>query len=190
MERPPLFVALLDGMACLRHTLDEETARRVQDFATAKAREEMEQAAYQAMEALIYNLNTMHNRTGAQIPFSSNNYDTNTSSEGRMMIRCILRATQAGLEDGETPIFPIQIFRMKEGGDYNHGNPNYDLFRLAYAVSARRLFPNFSFQDAPFNLQYYRSERSETEIASWAAVQGASPTFTTGRGKSLMAGVT
>jgi ribonucleoside-triphosphate reductase len=117
------------------------------------------------MEALIHNLNTMHSRAGAQIPFSSINYGTDTSPEGRMLIRNILLATEAGLGDGETPIFPIQIFRVKEGINYNEGEPNYDLFKLACRVSSRRLFPNFSFQDAPFNLQYYRPERPETEIA-------------------------
>jgi ribonucleoside-triphosphate reductase len=74
-------------------------------------------------------------------------------------------ATEAGLGYGETPIFPIQIFKVKEGVNYNPGEPNYDLFKLACRVSAKRLFPNFSFIDAPFNLQYYKPGRPETEIA-------------------------
>ncbi|MDR1279004.1 MAG: anaerobic ribonucleoside triphosphate reductase [Treponema sp.] len=145
--------------------LDNETIRRIQDFVLIETLEETEKSTYQAMEALIHNLNTMHSRAGAQIPFSSINYGTDTSPEGRMVIRTILQATEAGLGDGETPIFPIQIFRVKEGINYNPEDPNYDLFRLACRTSAKRLFPNFSFQDAPFNLQYYRPEKPETEIA-------------------------
>ena len=120
---------------------------------------------YQAMEGLIHNLNTMHSRAGAQVPFSSLNYGTCTSWEGRLAIEQLLKATDAGLGHGETPIFPIQIFRVKEGVNYNPGDPNYDLFRLAIRVSAKRLFPNFSFVDAPFNLQYYKPGHHETEIA-------------------------
>ena len=117
------------------------------------------------MESLIHNLNTMHSRAGAQTPFSSINYGMDTSPEGRMAIRNILLAEDAGLGHGETPIFPIQIFRVKSGVNLNEGEPNYDLFRLACRCSAKRLFPNFSFQDAPFNLQYYKEGHPETEIA-------------------------
>ena len=125
---------------------------------------ETNQETYQAMESLIHNLNTMNSRAGAQVPFSSLNYGMDTSPEGRMAMRNVLLATEAGLGDGETPIFPIQIFRVKEGFNYNKEDPNYDLFRLACRVSAKRLFPNFSFLDAPFNLQYYKGT-PETEIA-------------------------
>ena len=117
------------------------------------------------MEALVHNLNTMHSRAGAQIPFSSINYGTDTSPEGRMVIRNVLLATEAGLGNGETPIFPIHIFKVKEGVNFNEGEPNYDLFKLACRVSAKRLFPNFSFIDAPFNLPYYKPGHPETEIA-------------------------
>ena len=117
------------------------------------------------MEALIHNLNTMHSRAGAQVPFSSLNYGTDTSQEGRLVMKCIMEATEAGLGNGETPIFPIQIFKVKEGVSYNPQDPNYDLFKLACKVSAKRLFPNFSFLDAPFNLQYYRPGQPETECA-------------------------
>ena len=117
------------------------------------------------MEALIHNLNTMHSRAGAQTPFSSVNYGTDTTPEGRMVIKNVLLATEQGLGHGETPIFPVQIFRVKEGVNYNPGDPNYDLFRLAMRCSAKRLFPNFSFIDAPFNLQYYKPGHPETEIA-------------------------
>ena len=116
------------------------------------------------MEALIHNLNTMHSRAGAQTPFSSINYGMDTSAEGRMVIKNILLATEAGLGSGETPIFPVQIFRVKEGVNYNPGDPNYDLFKLAMRCSAKRLFPNFSFLDAPYNLQYYKGT-PETEIS-------------------------
>ena len=120
---------------------------------------------YQAMEGLIHNLNTMHSRAGAQVPFSSINYGMDTSWAGRLAIEQLLKATEAGLGNGETPIFPIQIFRVKEGVNYNPGDPNYDLFKHALKCSAKRLFPNFSFQDAPFNLQYYKPGHPETEIA-------------------------
>lgn len=127
--------------------------------------EETKEETLQAMESLIHNLNTMHSRAGAQIPFSSINYGTDTSKEGRLAIECILKATERGLGKGETPIFPIQIFRVKEGINYNKTDPNYDLFKLACKVSAKRLFPNFSFQDATFNLQYYKEGQQETEIS-------------------------
>ena len=117
------------------------------------------------MEALVHNLNTMNSRAGAQTPFSSINYGTDTSIEGRMVIKNILLATEAGLGNGETPIFPIHIFKVKEGVNYNQGDPNYDLFKLACRVSAKRLFPNFSFIDAPYNLQYYKEGNPDTEIA-------------------------
>ncbi len=120
---------------------------------------------YQAMEGFIHNLNTMHSRAGAQVPFSSINYGTDTSWEGRLAIEQLLLATEAGLGHGETPIFPIQIFRVKEGVNYKPDDPNYDLFKLAMKVSAKRLFPNFAFIDAPFNLQYYKPGHPETEVA-------------------------
>ncbi|MBE6569698.1 MAG: anaerobic ribonucleoside triphosphate reductase [Ruminococcaceae bacterium] len=126
---------------------------------------EIERSTYQAMEALIHNLNTMHSRAGAQVPFSSLNYGTDTSPEGRLVMRSILMATDAGLGHGETPIFPIQIFKIKEGVNYNPGDPNYDLFQLACRVSAKRLFPNFSFLDAPFNAQFYKEGDVSTEVA-------------------------
>lgn len=120
---------------------------------------------YQAMEALIHNLNTMNSRAGAQVPFSSVNYGTDTTPEGRMVIKNILLATEAGLGNGETPIFPVQIFKVKDGINFNEGEPNYDLFKLAIRSSAKRLFPNFSFIDAPFNLKYYKEGDYNTEVA-------------------------
>lgn len=120
---------------------------------------------YQAMEALIHNLNTMNSRAGAQVPFSSINYGTDVSAEGRMVMKNLLQATQAGLGNGETSIFPVQIFKVKSGVNFNPEDPNYDLFKLAMVTSAKRLFPNFSFIDAPFNLQYYKDGDYNTEVA-------------------------
>ncbi len=137
----------------------------LQDEAEKIAEAETERATYQAMEALIHNLNTMNSRAGAQNPFSSINYGTDTSPEGRMVSRNVMLATESGLGNGETPIFPIHIFKVKEGVNYNEGDPNYDLFKLAIRVSAKRMFPNFSFIDAPFNLQYYKEGDYNTEIA-------------------------
>ncbi len=135
--------------------------RRALEFALA----ETDRSTYQAMEAFIHNLNTMNSRAGAQVPFSSVNYGTDCSPEARMVIRNLLLATKAGLGNGETPIFPVQIFKVKEGVNYNPGDPNYDLFKLAMETSAMRLFPNFSFIDAPFNLTYYKPGDYNTEIA-------------------------
>ncbi len=144
---------------------DEETVTKAQAFAREQAIKETDRATYQAMEAFLHNLNTMNSRAGAQTPFSSINYGTDTSAEGQMLIRNLLLATEAGLGRGETPIFPIQIFRVKEGVNFNPGDPNYDLFKLACRVSAKRLFPNFSFVDAPFNADFYEPGRPETEVA-------------------------
>ena len=120
---------------------------------------------YQAMEALIHNLNTMNSRAGAQVPFSSVNFGTDTTPEGRMVIKNFLLATEAGLGNGETPIFPVSIFKVKEGINFNEGDPNYDLFKLAVRCSAKRLFPNFSFLDAPFNKTFYRKGDYNSEVA-------------------------
>ena len=143
----------------------QELAERIQNFTRKYAVRETDRICYQAMEALVHNLNTMHSRAGAQIPFSSLNYGTDTSAEGRMVVKNLLLATEAGLGNGETPIFPIQIFKVKEGINYNPEDPNYDLFQLSCRVSAKRLFPNFSFLDAPYNIQYYKEGRPETEAA-------------------------
>ena len=157
--RSALLRALTDKLG------DDALAARMLDFAQEHAVKETTRATYQAMEALIHNLNTMNSRAGAQVPFSSINYGTDTSPEGRLVMQQVLLATDAGLGRGETPIFPIQIFRVKEGVNYNPGDPNYDLFKLAMRVSAKRLFPNFSFIDAPYNLQYYKPGHPETEVA-------------------------
>lgn len=142
-----------------------EEAERAVRYAKETAWRDTDKATYQAMEALVHNLNTMNSRAGAQVPFSSLNYGTDTSEQGRMAVRNLLLATEEGLGDGETPIFPVQIFKVKEGVNYNEGDPNYDLFKLAMRVSAKRLFPNFSFIDAPFNLQYYKPGDYDSEVS-------------------------
>ena len=142
--------------------ISADDIERLRTFAQRRAVSETDRATYQAMEALIHNLNTMNSRAGAQVPFSSINYGMDTSPEARMAIRNLLLTTEAGLGNGETPIFPIQIFRVKEGVNYNPDDPNYDLFKLAIRTSAKRLFPNFSFQDAPYNLKYYKEGHPET----------------------------
>ncbi len=144
---------------------DAPIAEKCVKFARKYAVKETRKATYQAMEALVHNLNTMHSRAGAQIPFSSLNYGTDISAEGRLVTENLLLATESGLGNGETSIFPIHIFKVKEGVNFNEGEPNYDLFRLACRVSAKRMFPNFSFIDAPFNLQYYKPGHPETEAS-------------------------
>ena len=161
---------------------------RVPEFAWNKTVEQTDQA----MEALVHNLNTMHSRAGAQVPFSSLNYGTDTSRWGRQVIYSLLKATHRGMGNGETPIFPVQIFKIKEGVNYNPEDPNYDLFQLAMRVSAERLFPNFSFMDSPYNAQYLKRDEDghidpDTEVAYMgcrtrvmANVNG--PETTSGRG--------
>ena len=144
---------------------DEKLAQSIQEYTKKLTFKETDRATYQAMEALVHNLNTMNSRAGAQTPFSSINYGTDTSIEGQMVTKNILLAEEAGLGNGESPIFPIHIFKVKEGVNYNEGDPNYQLFKLACRVSAKRLFPNFSFIDAPYNLQYYKPGDYNTEIA-------------------------
>lgn len=138
---------------------------RILNITYETAYKHTDKAAYQAMEGLIHNLNTMNSRAGAQVPFSSINYGTDTSTAGRMAIKNLLLATEAGLGNGETPIFPVQIFKVKEGINYNEGEKNYDLFLQAMKTSAKRLFPNFSFLDAPFNLQFYKEGDYNSEVA-------------------------
>ena len=143
-----------------------ERANTIIDRARRRAARKTERDTYQAMEGFVHTLNTMHSRAGAQTPFSSINYGTDTTPEGRMVIKNILLALDAGLGHGETCIFPIHIFKVKEGVNYNDTDPNYDLFRLSMRVSAKRLFPNYTFLDSPFNLQYYVPGRPETEVAT------------------------
>ena len=139
----------------------EKVFKKAYDIAYKKT----DRMTYQAMEAFIHNLNTMHSRAGAQVPFSSINFGTDTSPEGRMVIKNYLYSLDAGLGHGETPIFPVSIFKVKEGVNYNEKDPSYDLFKLACKVSSKRLFPNFSFLDSTFNKQYYKKGDYKTEVA-------------------------
>ncbi|MDR1272461.1 MAG: anaerobic ribonucleoside triphosphate reductase [Clostridiales Family XIII bacterium] len=145
--------------------VEADVLEKVHNFAVKTSEKETDRETKQAMEALVHNLNTMHSRAGAQTPFSSINYGTDTTPEGRLVIKNIMLATDDGLGGGETPIFPVHIFKVKEGVNYDESDPNYDLFKLACKVSAKRLFPNFSFLDAPFNLPYYQEGRPDTEVA-------------------------
>lgn len=137
---------------------------KIVDMASKNALQETRDETYQAMEALIHNLNTMHSRAGAQVPFSSLNYGTDTTPEGRMVMHCLLDATMQGLGNGETPIFPIQIFKVKSGINYQPDDKNYDLFKKAIVTSGKRLFPNFAFLDAPFNIKYYQPNNYNSEV--------------------------
>lgn len=116
---------------------------------------EAERDVFQACEAFVHNCNSMHSRGGGQVPFVSINYGTDTSFEGRLLVKNMLLATKAGLGNGETPIFPIQIFKMKRGTNFDPTDPNYDLYQLALETTAKRLFPNFSFIDSSVNVQHY-----------------------------------
>ena len=168
---------------------NEERIMKLFRLANKKAIEKTDKDTYQAMESFIHNLNTMHSRAGAQVPFSSINFGTDTSVEGRMVIKNFLLATEAGLGKGETPIFPVSIFKVKEGVNFNEKDPSYDLFKLACRVSAKRLFPNFSFIDAPFNKQFYKKGDYKTEVGYMgcrtrvlANVADPSKAITPGRG--------
>ena len=123
---------------------DEE---KIRALAYERAKEE----TYQAMEGFIYNLNTMHSRAGAQVPFSSINFGTDITEEGRMITECFLLAYEKGLGKGESPLFPNVCFKIKEDVNFEKGDPNYDLFQLSMRVACKRLFPTFSFQDSSFN---------------------------------------
>lgn len=127
---------------------------------------DVEKECYQAMEGFVHNLNTLHSRAGSQVPFSSINLGTDTTNAGRMVTKNLLLALEAGLGHGETCIFPIVIFKVKEGVNYNEGDPNYDLFKLSFRVTGKRLFPNYCYLDAPFNLQYYKEGHPESEVAT------------------------
>lgn len=148
-----------------KYLSDSEELKRLFKIAYEKALEKTDRITYQAMEAFIHNLNTMHSRAGAQVPFSSINFGTDVSVEGRMVIKNYLLAADSGLGKNETPIFPISIFKLKEGINYNKEDPNYDLFELSCKVSAKRLFPNFSFMDSTFNKPFFKADDYRTQAA-------------------------
>ena len=166
LENAPAYDRAVAAALCGSFSLSGKDAAKIIARSRKRAVEAADRDTYQAMEGFVHNLNTMHSRAGAQTPFSSINYGTDTTPEGRMVIRNILLALDAGLGHGETCIFPIHIFKVKEGVNYNPQDPNYDLFRLSCKVSARRLFPNYVFLDSPFNLQYYKPGHPETEVAT------------------------
>jgi ribonucleoside-triphosphate reductase len=157
--------------------IDSDTVRAAQNYAMRQAAEDTDKATHQAMEAFIHNLNTMHSRAGAQTPFSSINYGMDTSAEGRMVIRNILKATEEGLGSGETPIFPIQIFRVKEGVNYNPADPNYDLFKLACRCRPSDCFP-ISRSWTPLLTRLTTRARQRPKWPTWAAVRALSATPT------------
>ena len=162
LENTSVFVDAMVKALLSRYDLTEQQAHKLITRAQKRAWQKTDRDTHQSMEGFVHNLNTMHSRAGAQTPFSSINYGTDTSPEGRMATRNILLALDAGLGHGETCIFPIHIFKVKEGVNYNEEDPNYDLFRLSCKVSAKRLFPNYTCLDSPFNLQYYVPGRPET----------------------------
>ncbi len=173
------------------HYGDEKTLKKlkVPEAVVETANEDVDRQTFQAMEGFVHNLNTMHSRAGAQVPFTSINFGTDTTPSGRLVSKALLEATAAGLGHGETPIFPISIFKVKEGVNYNPEDPNYDLFKRSMEVSAKRLFPNFVFIDAPFNLQGYKPGDYRTEIATmgcrtrvYGSIFPESNNITTGRG--------
>ena len=166
LESSEAYIAAVSTGLQSQYGLTDVMARKLISRAALRAYKKTDRDTKQAMEGFVHNLNTMHSRAGAQTPFSSINYGTDVSPEGRMVIRNILLALDAGLGHGETCIFPIHIFKVKEGVNYNESDPNYDLFRLSCKVSAKRLFPNYTFLDSPFNLQYYVPGRPETEVAT------------------------
>ncbi len=166
LESSDAYISAVAGGLMEQYAISLEKAHKLITRASIRAYKKTDRDTQQAMEGFVHNLNTMHSRAGAQTPFSSINYGTDTSPEGRMVIRNILLALDAGLGHGETCIFPIHIFKVKEGVNYNEEDPNYDLFRLSCKVSAKRLFPNYTFLDSPFNLQYYVPGRPETEVAT------------------------
>ncbi|ELF2320222.1 anaerobic ribonucleoside triphosphate reductase [Campylobacter lari] len=168
---------------------DENFLKQANAYAYKRALKQTQDATFQAMEALVHNLNTMNSRAGAQVPFSTLNYGTDTSFEGQMVIENLLKATMKGLGNGETPIFPVQIFKVKEGINYNEKDPNYKLFKLAIECASKRLFPNFSFLDASFNTKYYKKGDYNSEVAYMgcrtrvmANVYDESKEITSGRG--------
>ncbi|EGK8090407.1 anaerobic ribonucleoside triphosphate reductase [Campylobacter lari] len=168
---------------------DENFLKQANAYAYKRALKQTQDVTFQAMEALIHNLNTMNSRAGAQVPFSTLNYGTDTSFEGQMVIENLLKATMRGLGNGETPIFPVQIFKVKEGINYNEKDPNYKLFKLAIECASKRLFPNFSFLDASFNAKYYKKGDYNSEVAYMgcrtrvmANVYDESKEITSGRG--------
>ena len=148
-----------------KYCRESEELKRMFRICYEKAMQKTDSATYQAMEAFIHNLNTIRTRAGASVPFSSINFGTDTSPEGRMVTKNFLKATEAGLGNHETAIFPISIFKIKEGVNYSKTDPNYDLLELACKVSVKRMLPRFSFLDASFNKKFFKENNYDTEVA-------------------------
>ena len=148
-----------------KYCRESEELKRMFRISYQKAIEKTNQITYQAMEAFIHNLNTIYSKSGAQTPFSTINFGTDTSPEGRMIIKNFLEAMQAGVEKPQTTIFPISIFKVKEGVNYNSKDQNYDLLQLACKVASKKELPHFSFLDASFNTKFYNSTNYHTEVA-------------------------
>lgn len=129
---------------------------------------------FQACEGFVHNLNSLNSRAGSQVPFSSINYGTNTTPEGQMLIENTLEATEEGLGNGETSIFPVQIFKIKESVNANPGDPNYYLLEKAVEVTSKRMYPNFVNIDVPGNIEYYQEGKPETEMATMGALSSSS----------------
>ena len=185
--RPPKRPASAAALAAIILQSSQNDMHGGQSFAffdkdmAAFVKDASEDEVYQAMEALIYNLNSMHSRAGAQVPFSSINLGTDTSPEGRMITRALLLAHERGLGRGETPIFPNIIFRVKKGVNLEPDDPNYDLFQLAIRTASRRLNPTFAFMDSTFNAPY-GDEVSYMGCRTRVIANRHGPEVSTGRG--------
>lgn len=166
---------LRDTMEKIGQPIDEEKIRQL-------ALERTEDEVYQAMEGFIYNLNTMHSRAGAQVPFSSINFGTDTSWAGRMITKNFLLAYERGLGKGEAPIFPNVCFKIKDEVNMEERDPNYDLFKLSMKVACKRLFPNFSYQDSSFNQPYRDEEVAYMGCRTRVIANANGPAVTNGRG--------
>ena len=167
-ERSGTVLGDLDDVKSFISFLGKENTDKI----VSKAVQLTKKDVYQACEGFVHNLNTLNSRCGSQVPFSSINYGTCTTEEGRLLIKSILKATEQGLGNHETPIFPVQIFKVKEGINANPEDPNYDLFTLACKVSAKRMYPNFVNIDVPGNIEYYEEGKPETEMATMGALDG------------------
>ncbi len=130
------------------------------------AMEKTEQECYQGAESFVHNANSMLTRNGMQVPFVSINFGLDTSEFGRMISRNVLKAQMAGLGDGSTPLFPILVFKVKEGINFNPSDVNYDLYELSLECLSKRLFPNFQFVDTPFNSPGFDPKDPSTHIAT------------------------
>lgn len=163
-------VSLRDAMEALtNHSYCNDSTKY--KYIILKAWALTEKEALQAMESVVHNLNTMHSRAGSQVPFTSLNFGTDTTDEGRLVIKTLLQAIWLGLGEGEIPIFPIAIFKTKEGINVNKGDPNYDLYQMSKVVSAKHMYPSYTHIDAESNIPYYMGT-PETEIATMGAVSG------------------